>query len=45
MLDYLHPYDATHIIGFGKDAVDASEEETQNSLDFAWYQGLKNRNV
>jgi uncharacterized secreted protein with C-terminal beta-propeller domain len=33
--DYLHPYDATHLIGFGKDAVDAAEG------DFAWYQGMK----
>ncbi|OGJ42860.1 hypothetical protein A3B60_04025 [Candidatus Peregrinibacteria bacterium RIFCSPLOWO2_01_FULL_39_12] len=39
--DYLHPYDDTHIIGFGKEAVDASEEETNNSFDFAWYQGMK----
>lgn len=31
--DYLHPYDETHIIGVGKDAVD---EES-----FAWYQGIK----
>ena len=33
--DYLHPYDETHLIGVGKEAVDA---EGQN---FAWYQGLK----
>lgn len=32
--DYLHPYDETHLIGLGKDAV-----ETDNG--FAWYQGLK----
>ncbi len=38
--DYLHPYDENHIIGFGKDAVDAGEEE-MNGLNFAWYQGLK----
>ena len=31
--DYLHPYDATHVIGVGKDAVDMG--------GFAWYQGLK----
>ncbi|OGS51278.1 MAG: hypothetical protein A3K65_06165 [Euryarchaeota archaeon RBG_16_68_12] len=31
--DYLHPYDATHLIGVGKDAYDMG--------DFAWYQGLK----
>ena len=32
---YLHPYDETHIIGIGKEAVEAKEG------DFAWYQGLK----
>lgn len=40
--DYLHPYDENHIIGFGKDAVDAGEDETlMRDLDFAWYQGMK----
>jgi len=40
--DYLHPYDENHIIGIGKDAVDAEDglQEARN-LDFAWYQGLK----
>lgn len=33
--DYLHPYDETHILGFGKDAEDAKQG------DFAWYQGMK----
>jgi uncharacterized secreted protein with C-terminal beta-propeller domain len=33
--DYLHPYDETHLIGVGKETVEASES------DFAWYQGLK----
>lgn len=33
--DYLHPYDATHIIGIGKDTAESE------SGDFAWYQGLK----
>lgn len=33
--DYLHPYDENHVIGFGKDAVEAKEG------DFAYYQGLK----
>lgn len=33
--DYLHPYDQTHLIGVGKEAVEAQEG------DFAWYQGLK----
>jgi uncharacterized secreted protein with C-terminal beta-propeller domain len=40
--DYLHPYDENHIIGIGKNAVDASElEANQRNLDFAWYQGMK----
>jgi len=40
--DYLHPYDENHIIGIGKEAVPASEEDTRNrNLDFAWYQGIK----
>jgi hypothetical protein len=33
--DYLHPYDETHLIGVGKETVEASEG------DFAWYQGVK----
>jgi inhibitor of cysteine peptidase len=33
--DYLHPFDETHLIGVGKETVEASEG------DFAWYQGLK----
>jgi len=33
--DYLHPYDATHLIGIGKNTVEAEEG------DFAWYQGIK----
>ncbi|MGZ4850248.1 MAG: beta-propeller domain-containing protein [Candidatus Bathyarchaeia archaeon] len=33
--DYLHPYDETHLIGLGKQAVDS------NYGDFAWYQGIK----
>ncbi len=33
--DYLQPYDETHLIGVGKEAVDS------NQGDFAWYQGLK----
>ncbi len=40
--DYLHPYDENHIIGIGKEAVDASSEEKfGRNLDFAWYQGIK----
>jgi uncharacterized secreted protein with C-terminal beta-propeller domain len=40
--DYLHPYDETHIIGIGKDTVEANDslQESRN-LDFAWYQGIK----
>jgi uncharacterized secreted protein with C-terminal beta-propeller domain len=40
--DYLHPYDENHIIGIGKDTVEALDnlKESRN-LDFAWYQGLK----
>jgi uncharacterized secreted protein with C-terminal beta-propeller domain len=33
--DYLHPYDETHLIGLGKDAV------VDDGINFAWYQGLK----
>ncbi|MCA9487600.1 MAG: beta-propeller domain-containing protein [Nanoarchaeota archaeon] len=40
--DYLHPYDETHIIGIGKDTIEADEELIQNrGLNFAWYQGVK----
>jgi len=40
--DYLHPYDESHIIGIGKEAVEASEEEVgSRDLNFAWYQGVK----
>jgi uncharacterized secreted protein with C-terminal beta-propeller domain len=40
--DYLHPYDENHIIGIGKDTVEASDdEEGWRNLDFAWYQGIK----
>ncbi len=33
--DYLHPYDENHIIGIGKEAVEAENG------NFAWYQGVK----
>ncbi|MBI2971588.1 MAG: beta-propeller domain-containing protein [Candidatus Aenigmarchaeota archaeon] len=33
--DYLHPYDENHIIGVGKETVEAEEG------NFAWYQGIK----
>ena len=40
--DYLHPYDENHIIGIGKDTVEALDVQKENrNLDFAWYQGLK----
>ncbi len=40
--DYLQPYGDDYLIGFGKDADDAEEEETASrNLDFAWYQGMK----
>ena len=40
--DYLHPFDENHIIGIGKDTVEAlSEQKEGRGLDFAWYQGIK----
>jgi len=36
--DYLHPYDENHIIGFGKDTVEASG---YNGQSMAFYQGMK----
>jgi len=33
--DYLHPYDETHIIGIGKEALPSEQG------NFAWYQGMK----
>jgi uncharacterized secreted protein with C-terminal beta-propeller domain len=33
--DYIHPYDETHLIGVGKETIEANEG------DFAWYQGVK----
>ena len=45
--DYLHPYDENHIMGFGKDAVDASDFKNLDDgfmpgrENFAWYQGMK----
>jgi uncharacterized secreted protein with C-terminal beta-propeller domain len=35
--DYLHPYDENHLIGIGKETVEAEEVRG----DFAWYQGVK----
>jgi len=40
--DYLHPYDENHIIGIGKETVEAEDALIeQRQLDFAWYQGVK----
>ncbi|MBW2976046.1 beta-propeller domain-containing protein [Candidatus Woesearchaeota archaeon] len=40
--DYLHPYDENHIIGIGKETVEAEESLKEGrQLDFAWYQGIK----
>ncbi len=36
--DYLHPYDENHIIGFGKDTIEASG---WNGQSMAYYQGMK----
>jgi inhibitor of cysteine peptidase len=36
--DYLHPYDENHVIGIGKNTVEANPEEGGS---FAWYQGMK----
>ncbi|MDP6670593.1 MAG: beta-propeller domain-containing protein [archaeon] len=33
--DYLHPIDETHLIGLGKDTIEAAKG------NFAWYQGIK----
>ncbi|MCW4041281.1 MAG: beta-propeller domain-containing protein [Candidatus Bathyarchaeota archaeon] len=33
--DYLHPYDETHLIGIGKETIEAE------TGDFSWYQGVK----
>ncbi|WP_409345685.1 beta-propeller domain-containing protein [Paenibacillus sp. MBLB4367] len=37
--DYLHPYDETHLIGFGKDTVELSSPSGTGSS--AYYQGMK----
>ena len=40
--DYLHPIDENHIIGIGKDTVEADEDLVNNrGMEFAWYQGIK----
>jgi len=40
--DYLHPYDENHIIGFGKDTIELSNEGIRNREGTtAYYQGMK----
>lgn len=39
--DYLHPYDETHIIGFGKDTVELDTSYEKNGETTAFYQGMK----
>lgn len=41
--DYLHPYDENHIIGFGKDTIELSNEGSQGKRNSttAYYQGMK----
>jgi uncharacterized secreted protein with C-terminal beta-propeller domain len=40
--DYLHPFDENHIIGIGKDTVEALDDLKENrGIDFTWYQGIK----
>lgn len=42
--NYLHPYDANHLIGFGKDAVEAVRKNPDGTVTrqgFAWEQGMK----
>ncbi|MDR3121862.1 MAG: beta-propeller domain-containing protein, partial [Clostridiales bacterium] len=39
--DYLHPYDETHIIGFGKDTVEYGNEWDDGRSSTAYYQGMK----
>ncbi len=41
--DYLHPYDETHIIGFGKDTIELPQEDgsVRGRATMAFYQGMK----
>jgi uncharacterized secreted protein with C-terminal beta-propeller domain len=40
--DYLHPYDENHIIGFGKDTIELSNENSwSKDGTTAYYQGMK----
>lgn len=42
--DYLHPYDETHLIGFGKDTIEVSQKDgsgRDTGGTMAYYQGMK----
>jgi uncharacterized secreted protein with C-terminal beta-propeller domain len=41
--DYLHPYDATHLIGFGKDTISKAVKDSQGKVvdTRAYYAGMK----
>ncbi len=41
--DYLHPYDATHLIGFGKDTISKAVKDSQGRVvdTRAYYAGMK----
>jgi inhibitor of cysteine peptidase len=39
--DYLHPYDENHLIGIGKDAIEATNEWDPKGSTTAFYQGMK----
>lgn len=41
--DYLHPYDANHLIGFGKDTVELPQKDYQGKVvgTMAYYLGMK----
>ncbi|MDD2433179.1 MAG: beta-propeller domain-containing protein [Clostridia bacterium] len=41
--DYLHPYDESHLIGFGKDTIEISNKDSRGNVinSQAYYQGMK----
>jgi uncharacterized secreted protein with C-terminal beta-propeller domain len=39
--DYLHPYDETHIIGFGKETIELPSKGMSADETMAFYQGMK----
>lgn len=39
--DYLHPYDDTHLIGFGKETVEVPSKGAGPDATMAFYQGMK----